>query len=61
MNTEPLIYKISIAMQKLSVSRATIYRLVSKGDLTLVKIGAASGITAESVNSFMQRIVAAAH
>ena len=58
MSTEPLIYKISVAMAKLSVSRATIYRLVSKGDLKLVKIGAASGITAESINAFVRRLLA---
>lgn len=60
MSTEPLIYKISITMEKLSVSRATIYRLVAKGDLKLVKIGAASGITVDSVKSFMERLLEAA-
>lgn len=59
MNTEPLIYKISATMEKLSVSRATIYRLVAKGDLKLVKIGTASGITAQSLNEFVARITAA--
>jgi predicted DNA-binding transcriptional regulator AlpA len=56
MSNEPLIYRVSIAMSKLSVSRATIYRLASRGELTLVKIGKrASGITAESIRALIQR------
>ncbi|SDR36995.1 DNA binding domain-containing protein, excisionase family [Paraburkholderia fungorum] len=60
MKNDPLIYKISVTMEKLSVSRATIYRLVSRGDLKLVKIGTASGITADSVRNFMDRLLEAA-
>lgn len=56
MNDEPLIYRVSIAMGKLGVSRATIYRLAARGELTLVKIGRrASGITAESIHALIQR------
>jgi predicted DNA-binding transcriptional regulator AlpA len=56
MNTDPLIYRVNVAMAKLSVSRATIYRLASRGDLTLVKIGKrASGITAQSIHALIQR------
>ncbi|MDP9645870.1 helix-turn-helix transcriptional regulator [Paraburkholderia caledonica] len=53
---EPLIYRISIAMGKLGVSRATIYRLVGRGELKLVRFGKkASGVTAESVQAFIQK------
>jgi predicted DNA-binding transcriptional regulator AlpA len=53
---EPLIYRVSMAMEKLSVSRATIYRLAAAGDLKLIKIGKrASGITAESIRSLLDR------
>jgi excisionase family DNA binding protein len=53
---EPLIYRISIAMGKLGVSRATIYRLVGRGELKLVRFGKkASGITAESIQAFIQK------
>lgn len=56
MNNEPLIYRVNIAMQKLGLSRATIYRMAARGDLKLVKIGRrASGITAESIHALIQR------
>lgn len=56
MNDEPLIYRVNIAMQKLGLSRATIYRMAARGDLKLVKIGRrASGITAESIHALIQR------
>lgn len=47
---EPLLYKISSAMAKLEVSRATIYRMVERGELDLIKISVgASRITSASV------------
>ena len=50
-NNFPMVYRINVAAGKLGVSRATIYRLVNAGDLTLIKISdRASGITEESVN-----------
>jgi excisionase family DNA binding protein len=56
MDNDPLIYRISTAMSKLGVSRATIYRLVGRGELTIVRFGKkASGITAESIHAFIQR------
>ncbi|MCA8068515.1 helix-turn-helix transcriptional regulator [Burkholderia vietnamiensis] len=43
-------------MEKLGLSRATIYRLAASGDLKLIKIGRrASGITAESVRALIER------
>lgn len=48
----PLTYRINVAMAKLGVSRTTIYRMVSAGQLKLVKISArASGITADSLEA----------
>ncbi|QTO46385.1 helix-turn-helix domain-containing protein [Burkholderia latens] len=56
MNDEPIVYRVSLAMQKLGLSRATIYRLAARGDLKLVKIGRrASGITAESIHALIER------
>jgi hypothetical protein len=53
---EPLLYRVSMAMEKLSVSRAIIYRLAASGDLTLVKVGKrASGITADSIRALIER------
>lgn len=53
---DPLIYRIASVTQKLGVSRATVYRLVERGELKLVKISErASGITAESLNAMMER------
>lgn len=46
-----LTYRVRTAAEKLGISKATIYRLVSAGKLTLVKISKrTSGITAESLH-----------
>lgn len=51
-NTQPLTYRINVAMAKLGVSRTTIHRMVNAGQLKLVKLSArASGITAESLEA----------
>ncbi|MGF6994623.1 helix-turn-helix domain-containing protein [Paraburkholderia sp. GAS32] len=49
----PKLYRISDVMEQLSVSRATLYRLVSTGKLRLVKVGSASRITAESIDALV--------
>ncbi|CAJ3516356.1 transcriptional regulator [Burkholderia pseudomallei] len=50
----PKLYRISDVMVQLSVSRATIYRMVAAGKLRLVKIGTqGSRITAESVEAVL--------
>lgn len=47
---EQSLYRVSSAMKKLDVCRATIYRMASRGELELVKIGArATRVTAESI------------
>lgn len=52
-----LIYRVSDVRKMLSISRATVYRLVNDGKLKLVKIGtSASGITAESLEQHLRRI-----
>lgn len=54
--SDTVIYRISAVMKQLSVSRATIYRMVSRGELKLVKISKrASGITADSIQAILQR------
>lgn len=46
----PLLYRISVVMRQLAVSRTTIYRMVSRGELEMVKISARSSrITSASV------------
>jgi len=56
MNTAPTTYRINIAMAKLGVSRSTLYRLVDKGHLELIKISErASGITASSFAAYIER------
>ncbi|KWO06045.1 transcriptional regulator [Burkholderia cepacia] len=50
----PKLYRISDVMVQLSVSRATIYRMVDAGKLRLVKIGKhGSRITAESIEAVL--------
>ncbi|MFJ9533316.1 helix-turn-helix transcriptional regulator [Herbaspirillum sp. NPDC101396] len=49
-------YRVNVAEAKLGISRSTIYRLVKKGDLVLVKIGErASGIIADSIHALIER------
>ncbi|WP_321921662.1 helix-turn-helix transcriptional regulator [Burkholderia sp. BCC1998] len=56
MHGEPLVYRIHIAMEKLGLSRATIYRMAARGDLKLIKLGRrASGITADSIKALIER------
>ncbi|MFC5460558.1 helix-turn-helix transcriptional regulator [Massilia niabensis] len=50
----PLRYRISMVMHLLDISHATVYRMIAKGDLELVKLGSrTSRITSASV----QRII----
>jgi excisionase family DNA binding protein len=46
-----MLYRVTEVMAMLNVSRPTIYRMIARKQLRLVKIGAASRITAESVKS----------
>jgi excisionase family DNA binding protein len=47
---EQSLYKVSSAMKKLDVCRATIYRLISRGELEMVKIGSTTRITGASID-----------
>lgn len=48
--TQPALYRISSVMSLLEVSHATVYRMVGRGELELVRLSARSSrITAESV------------
>lgn len=48
---ERTLYKVSSAMLKLDVCRATVYRMAARGELDIVKIGLrATRVTAESIN-----------
>lgn len=51
--TKVKLYRVNDAMQILSVSRATLYRLVKSGDLRLVKVGAATRICAASIDALV--------
>lgn len=47
---EQTLYKVTSAMKKLDVCRATIYRMAGRGELEIVKIGLrATRVTAESI------------
>jgi len=47
---EQALYRVSNAMKLLDVCRATIYRMVSRGELELVKVGRGTRITSASIN-----------
>lgn len=47
---EQTLYKVSSAMKKLDVCRATIYRMANRGELELIKISErATRVTAASI------------
>jgi len=47
---EQTLYKVTSAMRKLDVCRATIYRMAARGELVLVKISErATRVTADSI------------
>ena len=55
-STAVRLYRVAEVMERLSVSKATVYRLVRDGKLTLVKIGKrGSRITGASVDAFLSR------
>lgn len=43
---EPLLLRIDDAAQRLSISRATMYRLIQRGELPIVRIGSAVRVRA---------------
>ncbi|WP_175978925.1 helix-turn-helix domain-containing protein [Burkholderia sp. BCC1047] len=50
------LYRVADVMQRLGVSRATVYNLARAGRLELVKIGArASGVTGKSLIALIER------
>jgi excisionase family DNA binding protein len=47
---EQSLYKVSSAMKRLDVSRATIYRMAARGELEFVKIGRTTRVTSVSLD-----------
>lgn len=53
-DTVPKLYRVTDVMTLLSVSRATVYRMVGDGKLRLIKIGRRSSrVTAESIDALL--------
>lgn len=51
---QPKLYRVADVTKRLSVSRATVYRLITAEKLKLVKIGTrSSGITAASIEALL--------
>ncbi len=51
----PLVVTIKEATRLLSIGRTTLYKLMSKRDLTTVKIGCASRILRSSLDDYVKR------
>lgn len=47
--------KVNEVAQSLGLSRTTIYKLISQGELQRIKLGASTLIAAESVDALLQR------
>jgi excisionase family DNA binding protein len=48
-----LIYPTGEVKRLLSISHATLYRLLKSGDLTAIKVGSRTGVTHESIEHFL--------
>lgn len=48
-------YKINEVAESLSLSRTTIYKLIKRGDLKRIKLGASTLIAADSIDSLLQQ------
>jgi len=58
-NLDPLpLVTFQAVADHLGVSRQTIYNLVRRGDLKMVKIGRASRITRESLDAYVKKVLA---
>lgn len=57
----PLLHTIEQTRQLLACGRNTVYNLVNKNELTMIKIGRRSLITDESIKALMDRKVAEAN
>lgn len=48
-------YKVNEVAQALGLGRTTIYKLINRGDLRRIKVGATTLIAADSVEALLQR------
>lgn len=48
-------YKVNEVAEVLGLSRTTIYKLINLGELTRIKLGASTLISAESVDALLSR------
>ena len=53
---EPLLLRIDDAAQRLSISRATMYRLIQRGELPIVRIGSAVRVRAVELDLWVAGI-----
>jgi excisionase family DNA binding protein len=51
--TTELLLRLDAAAQRLAVSRSTLYRLIHRGDLTVIHMGSAARIPAESIDRWL--------
>ena len=51
----PLAYRIEDAATALGVGRTLVYRMISEGQLTIVKVGKRSLIAVSELNAFLAR------
>ena len=58
--TTPLLHTIEQTRELLACGRNTVYNLVNKNELTMIKIGRRSLITGESIREYVDRRVVAA-
>jgi excisionase family DNA binding protein len=54
--SEQLLLTIPVVAQRLSLSRAAVYRLITRGDLVAVRIGRARRVEAREVERFVAHL-----
>lgn len=53
-DSDKLLYKVKRVENLLDISKTTVYKLINKGELELVKVGNSSRITASSVDLYIE-------
>lgn len=54
--TAPVVLRIADVAQRLSVSRAQVYRLIGRGDLATIRVGADMRVTETQFAAFIQAL-----
>ncbi len=52
----PLLYRLEVAADLLSIGRSKLYELIAAGEVPTVKIGRSTRVPAESLEAYVERL-----